>query len=430
MSTEQFEVLSRDGNVPRSALFSKKNPDLQTVWDASTISDLSECPRLYWLKHIRGFSPREQKVDLIFGSAVGHGLEVFVKEIVENACTHDEALTRALRVALEDTWDAEHGEPLLGAFMEQWRCTGTEKYKNEKGNPAKCPWSHKGKWFMAPGPETCSCGSPTETKLRWLSDVPQKDRLQVLRTIVWYTEQIRGGFLRPVSLQTEGDDRHQAMVEINWCIPFAEILGEQFWLTGNWDSVKQLANSHDEQPLLVHPTDYKTTKFPLTPEHFQSYWPGWQFEIYDMVAETVLPEGLRELYGGVMIEAMQVGTGWIKFGNRIFTGSPEQRQETLRAVQYQLTKAALFAEQGYWPPEKSACWHCPFKEVCGAEPHQRETLLREKFVRSFWNPLTRRREEAQDGDKADSDHLSDGQCAEGLPQHQGGGGSGDAVPSE
>lgn len=378
----------------RSHLFAADKPGLQVIYDATTLNDLTACAKKYELSHLQGWTVREEKTDLEFGSAAGYGLEILVNALVSGQDA-DAALRTAVRAVLQETWNSETGTPKLGGFMDVWRCTGVTKYRNEKGNAAKCPWSHKGKWYVAPGPDQCSCGSPTETVSRWFPDNPAKDRMQAVRVCVWYSEELKSGTLRPLSLEDE-DGVHRAMTEMNWQVPFMKIQGRVFTLTGNWDSVKQLGKSEETNPVEVFPADYKTTKYTLDDSHFASYSPGWQVDLYDLVAEQVLPPGLRELYGGVLIEGIQVGVGWVRFGSRTFKKEPEQRAELQRELAYWMTLAIEFNNLGYYPRNRSHCRLCQFKPVCGARPEDRAKVLRDGFVRSFWNPLTRTRELVKD----------------------------------
>lgn len=59
--------------------FSKKNPLLQLVWDATSLGTLKECPRKYYLQVVRGYTPRSSALALDYGIALHEGLEGFYK---------------------------------------------------------------------------------------------------------------------------------------------------------------------------------------------------------------------------------------------------------------------------------------------------------------------------------------------------------------
>ena len=385
---------------PGDGLFSALNPAFQQYWDATSASLLQECPEKYNLRQVQGWHAPGASVHLEFGRAAGEGLEAFHRAIIEGGWDHDSALRMAMRKALEATWIA--GKPTLGSYEEVWRCTGTTKFKNAKGNAAKCPYSHKGKLYPAPGPDTCGCGSPTITSKEWFPLLVGKDRLALMRLLVWYGEEIKGGALQPVSISErvetplvppsptfEGPEpymeRHTALVEVPFKVPFFTTPeGEQVYLTGWFDAVKRLGDE-----VLV--TDYKTTKKPLGAMYFSQYAPNVQVDTYDLVAETFLKsKGLP--YAGVVIEAIQTLANGVRFGFRVYKGDPERRAELVRELSYYISLAWQYAKGGWWPRNRSHCAMCEFKSVCSAAPASRPHILAGNFSRYRWNPLTRQQE--------------------------------------
>lgn len=59
--------------------FSKKNPLLQLVWDATSLGTFKECPRKYYLQVVRGYTTKQSALALDFGIALHEGLEGFYK---------------------------------------------------------------------------------------------------------------------------------------------------------------------------------------------------------------------------------------------------------------------------------------------------------------------------------------------------------------
>lgn len=377
---------------PGDGLFSAINPTFQQYWDPTSTRVLMECPEKYNLRHIQGWHAPGESVHLEFGRAAGEGLEEFHRAIIEEGADHETALRRGMRRALESTW--KDGRPTLGTFEDVWRCTGVVKYTNPKGNAAKCPYSHKGKLFPAPGPDVCSCGSPTAASREWFPTLPGKDRLALMRLLVWYGEEIKGGALQPVSIThthvnpVDGvhmGDQHIALVEVPFKVPFISTPdGEQVYLTGWFDAVKRLGDE-----VLV--TDYKTTKKPLGAMYFSQYAPNPQVDIYDLVADTFLKaKGLP--YAGVVIEAIQTLVNGVRFGFRVYKNGPENRAELTRELSYYISMAWQYAKGGWWPKNRSHCAMCEFKGVCSAAPASRPHILAGNFKRYRWNPLTRQQE--------------------------------------
>lgn len=358
------------------------NPNLQRVWDSTSLRDFLACPQRYKYAKIDGWQTPGQKIDVDFGRIAGDGLETFYRGIIEDGLTHDEATRRAVRRVLELSWDNTNGTPLLGSYEQVWRCTGVTKYRNPKGNAAKCPFSHKGKFWAAPGPEICgACGSPTETSDKWLPENPAKDRYQLVRLIVWYSEEVKGGYLKPIRYQ-HADGTHQALVEVPWTLP----LNEEFSLCGWFDAVKVIGGLANE----AYVTDYKTTKHTLGPGFFAPFAPDIQVSIYDLAGSMLFRDNLP--YSGVAIEGIQTLLDGVRFDFRPFRKTPEQRAEFVKELGWWLATAREYAQEGYWPMNRASCHLCPFKEVCASPEKDRPRLLAERFEKSFWNPLTRQRE--------------------------------------
>ncbi len=339
---------------------------------------LAECPQLYKYQMVDGWHAKGASVHLVFGHAAGAALEALFRAIIEEKLDHEAALRRAMRVALEETW--KDGKPTLGSYEEVWRCLGTAKFKNAKGNAAKCPFSHKGKLFPAPGPEVCgSCGSPTESMTKWFPTLPGKDRLQLMRLLVWYGEELKNGALKPVSIETP--EGQVALVEMPFRIPFMPVEGQQTFICGWFDAVKQFGDE-----VLV--TDYKTTKNALGAHYFAQYAPNMQVDLYDLAASVLLPQkGLA--YNGVVIEAIQVMKDGVRFGFRAFRGDQATRSELMTELQYYILSAYQFALRGYWPKNRAHCAMCAFKPVCSATPDARPHVLEGNYERYRWNPLKR-----------------------------------------
>lgn len=59
--------------------FSKKNPLMQLIWDATSLGTFKECPRKYYLQVIRGYTTKQSALALDFGIALHEGLEKFYR---------------------------------------------------------------------------------------------------------------------------------------------------------------------------------------------------------------------------------------------------------------------------------------------------------------------------------------------------------------
>ncbi len=378
-------------------LFHPNIPGFQVAWDATSLRYYMECPRKYFYKQVEGWRSTGEATHAEFGSGFGNAIEAFYRAIIEKQMTHDEAVREAVLVALHYTWDTVANKPKLGQFSEIWFCTGTKPYKNEKGNKAKCPLSHKGAFKVAPGPLVCgTCGAPTATERRWFANETGKDRFALLRAVVWYTEEMKGSHLKPVSIDN-GDGTHTAMCEQGFALPIptAIVEGEQIWLIGWLDSMKSFGDE-------VFVTDYKTTKAALSGAYFSNYRPNVQVDLYNAIAPICFDHlGVT----GVGIEAIQSIDKGARFAFRLFHQTKEQAQEVAYEASHWIAQAYTCAKKDYWPRNTSACRICDFKDICGAPPDARPHMLAERFKRERWNPLKRQSEVSTNDQRHDTVQL-------------------------
>lgn len=354
--------------------------------DAHTIRTFLECPRKFELAVLDGWSVEESAIDLEFGSLVHLGLERFYNAITQGM-THDEAVKAAVSGVLEHSWDYVEDKPKLGQYADAWHCLGLEKYRNEKGNAAKCPYSHKGKIFLGANPETCGCcGSATEALRVWVPTDKVKDRYQAVRVVVWFAEEFKDSHLELVSV---GD---KPLTEFHWQKPWNGAVA-----CGNVDGVFKLGDS-----LFV--VDYKTTRQSLSKAYFSQYDPHPQVDFYNVFKEAIA-EGLGLKIEGVLIQAIALTQGGVKFGVGIFRQSVAKRREAVMELAFWRTLMGYMAKLNYFPRNTSACYRCQFKKVCSAEPAARRTILAENFIQAWWNPVTRQRERLDElrGVHAESD---------------------------
>lgn len=382
-------------------MFSTYLPKLQIAWDATSFKYLMTCPRQYQYAILEGWRPAEERVDLEFGGFFASSVETYKKARVEGL-GKQEATIKAVRYAIEATWTADTGGdteghtpgPWGGRYEELWRCTGSEPFRNAKGNRAKCPYSHKGSWFPAPAPGSCSCGSDTHTERQWIGNDRVKDRYTLVRLVAWYCdeqpEEVGDGAMPYVF------PNGQPAVELSFKIPLPwkapgeyrgfptggtnYTSGETYLLAGHLDSIMEYGVEH-------FVADNKTTKNMMGVVYFAQWHPNIQMDIYDLAANTLYPTLNIK---GVMIEAAQVLTEGARFGVGISYRSDAMREELLGDLRYWLTQAERFAIEDHWPMNRANCYLCPFKVVCSKEPAHRRRYLEAAFVKKQWNPLIER----------------------------------------
>jgi hypothetical protein len=373
--------------------FSNINPNLQTVWDATSLKALMHCPRYYQYNILMGYRPKGESVDLDFGWMFASSVEAYKRAILSGMSKEDailEALTTALTVSwIKDDDDVDNldGLPWGGTYQDLWHCTGTTKYKNAKGNAAKCPYSHKGAWFPSPAPSCCgSCNSPTEVIRQWVPTNNYKNRNSLIRLVVWYCDE------QP---DPQDDHHHHGLrpfafpngepaVELSFKLPLELVngYGEPYILAGHMDGIEQ---SYGGKELFI--TDDKTTRKSINQQFWTKYDPNIQVELYDLVGSLLFPTLPLK---GVAIRASQILTEGAKFAWSPIYRSEVQREETLKEIEWWIKQAESMAEANYWPRAPHSCGICPFAGICNKAPDKRQMYLDADFEVRKWNPLEER----------------------------------------
>lgn len=356
-------------------LFSAHNLRLQVAWDATSLGATMFCPRFYQYSILEGWA--SPSIDLQFGILVHQGAEIYNKALLRGS-TWEEAQAEAV----EGVFNASHD--FGGEFIDMWRCKGETlkgfPYRNAKGNVAKCPYSHKGKWFEAPGPALCgACGSETETVNRYFPYHKQKHRANLLRAVTWGAEEERDGPFRPIADPVT----QEPLVEIHFITKLEQVnrYGENYWLCGYLDAVKSYEDEH-------YITDKKSTKNWLGDAYYSQFAPNIQVNTYDYVGARHLFPSLE--IKGILIEAIQLTLDGARFGKHMIKRSEVLRKEYLYDTMYWIKQAEEQATHGYWPKNERNCYMCAFKEVCSSEPQHRQAILEGRFTKRVWDPTKER----------------------------------------
>lgn len=357
--------------------FCESVPSLQRAWDSTSLTAILSCPKRYEYEIIRGF--RGSSVDLEFGGFMASALERYQKERLAGK-SREGALLPALRWLLEDTWN-EDGSQWGGRWEAQWKCAGTEKYVNARGNRAKCPYAHAKIWLDGEAPDVCGeCGSAILRQTNYLPDDAKKHRVNLIRALIWYVEdqpeQLDDG-LRPYAFP---DGTPAVELSFRLALPKQTPDGEPYLLCGHIDYIGQMGDD-------LYVVDNKTTGAALGGYYFNGFAPSIQFDTYDLAVNMLYPE-LPVV--GVMIDAVQVLTDDVRTGRREFRKTEALRVEHLETLHWAISQAEGFAKEGFWPRNKANCRMCLFKSVCTSEPEDREDRLREEFTVRHWNPLEER----------------------------------------
>lgn len=374
----------------REEMFSKGNPKLQIAWDATSLTALSFCPRRYQYEILEGWRSVEGNAHLEFGLLAHGAMETFDRAILAGD-TFEGAQFQAVEYALKRSVSPERplgytekeslGEwvPWGGRYEQMWKCSGDAKYKPEgvKGR-RKCPYALAKVWMPAPAPQVCGeCGGSIEERNMWIADVPGKSRPELVRHVVWWTEEMRGDNVHPVRL---ADGKPAVEVNFRVRLPFVSPYGEGYVLCGYLDGLCVFVDERFAR-------ERKTTKTDLGAGYWNGFSPNMQIDTYDLAASAI-PE-MADVRG-VLIEAGQTILSGSRFGRRIEYRNSALRDEHMAQVGDLIEDAERYAAKGHWPMRKSQCKFCPFRGICAMSPGKRADFLASKFKRSFWNPLEER----------------------------------------
>lgn len=287
---------------------------IQFAWDSTSLGALKTCPFKYYLSIVEGWTSRAQKIDLVFGIAYHSALEQYDRERARGV-SHEDATLEAVRKAL--------------ILSSNW--TETTQYKN---------------------------------------------RLTLIRTVVWYLEENKESPFQTIIL-SDGTPA----VELS----FRFDIGDGYLLCGHIDRLVEF----DENPW-VH--DRKTTKTTLSPRYFEQWTPENQMSLYSLAGHVILETPIQ----GVVIDAAQIAVNFSRFARGFAPRNKPQLDEWLEDTKAWLRTARTYAECETWPMNDKSCsmyGGCTFREICSKSPSVRRVFLESNFVRRTWDPLTPRTED-------------------------------------
>jgi hypothetical protein len=162
---------------------------------------------------------------------------------------------------------------------------------------------------------------------------------------------------------------------------------QPYLLCGHLDRVVNYADS-------LYVMDRKTSVTTISGYYFDQWSPNNQMSLYSLAGKIMLNSPIK----GVIIDAAQV---MLEKPNAFARGfayrTPDQLDEWLLDLRYNLAQAEAYATANYWPQNDTSCTKyggCQFKEVCSKSPAIRETYLKGTFDKTgldqAWNPFYER----------------------------------------
>lgn len=301
--------------------FSTTLPTLQTAWDSTSLSALKTCPRLYQYSIVLGYEPRQRSVHLTFGILYHEALETY-DHSRSAGVSHDGATCTAVLRALKSTWNKDLSRP-------------------------------------------------------WSSGDSCKNRLTLVRTIVWYLDAFAEDPIQTIKL---ANGKPAVELSFRHSLPYEfRETWEPAILCGHIDRLGDIGG----QTWVI---DRKTTKHAIDDSFFKRFSPDNQMSAYSFAGRIVYNEPAH----GVIIDAAQVLVNGSRFRRGFAHRSPGQLDEWLKDTLYWIGEAERYAVANYWPMNDKSCFNyggCPFREVCAQSPEYRERYLEMGFSKRVWDPL-------------------------------------------
>jgi len=314
------------------------NSNIQYAWDATSISYLKQCPRLYKYIMIDGWQSEGESIHIRFGQEVHTSLQMY-QLLRTDGASHDDAVHDVVLDTLCRTygWNPDTE-------------TRPGKYKNRN------------------------------TLIRAIVDYLDKYEEDPATT---YIRASTGTAAVELSFRFELDFGPRAAVSTR---DGEDVLFQPYVLCGHLDRVVEFSDC-------LYVMDYKTTTSTPGPYYFDQYDPNNQMTLYTFAAGQVLedenpkPSPVK----GVIIEAIQLMVDETRSTRGVTQRSQGRLTEWLGDLEYWLGMAEYYAEVGYWPHNDTACdkfGGCRFREICQKDPSVREKFLESSFKRGTpWNPL-------------------------------------------
>jgi hypothetical protein len=315
--------------------FSATVPGLQLALDSTSLGAYKTCPRLYYYSIVLGYAPRQQSVHLTFGLLM-HGARESYDHARASGDDHEQALRATVAWALRSTW--------LPALKRGWQ-----------------------------------------------SDSPEKNRLTLIRSIVWYLDEFENDNLETVILAS---GKPAVELSFQYDSGYRTIDGEPYLLCGHLDRLARFQG----QPFIL---DLKSTKHALSQRWFDQFTPGNQFSNYVLAGQVAFHEPVV----GLIVDGLQVGATFTRCMRQQVPRPQAVLEEWHEGLRHWIVRLELSAREGAkrlvegedptpaWPMNDLSCdkyGGCDFRGVCSREPARRAQWLEAEYVRRVWNPLQKR----------------------------------------
>ena len=361
---------------------------LQWVYDSTTIKLLQGCLRKYNYKFLQGWQEQETPVALAFGRDLHTCLETYHK-CRAYGLDFETSVKRMARLAA-----------LLGERLQSLDTSRTKEtlvrsvvwYLDEyKDDPLKTAMLPDGK----PAVELSFMLPMFDIEVGPTSELPKLDYQEVLT----YCDSHSAEAIVAVA---QGRKLFGEIVNLPYNDELRLAVKRSFYtitihFSGHIDRVVHFGDE-------TFVTDYKSSKYPLTLEWVRGFDMSTQFEGYYTAAHilasqpnTVFPSPPA----GVLVDALQLGVNFTRFARFPLRYSASVADDFLTNLEALVRiKAETAAKLDLYPREaESECnayrradgtGGCEFRAVCTTPTAARERELRQRFVKSVWDPSVAR----------------------------------------
>ena len=296
------------------------SPRFQFAWDSTSIGAFKTCPRYYQLSILEGWQPREISVHLTFGLHFHSALERY-DHLRFGGMDYDQAVREVVKYVLTITWDEQKNRP-------------------------------------------------------WLSDDPNKNRLTLLRSVVWYLDQFKEDPIETVRL---ANGKPAVELSFRFDSGYTSRNGESILLCGHLDRLATLNNK-------AFVLDRKTTKSTINQSFFDKFTPDNQMSLYAIAGKIVYNVQIE----GIIVDGAQIAQTFTRFLRGVVPRTESGLEEWYFDLGQYIATAELYAEQNYWPMNDKSCGMyggCPFRKICSLPPSVRNEWLKADFTKRIWDPL-------------------------------------------
>lgn len=209
----------------------------------------------------------------------------------------------------------------------------------------------------------------------WESTHEKKNLESLVRTIIWYFDHYRDDAYKVAQL---GDGKAAVELSFRFRLPF-DAYGEPAIYAGHLDSIGEFAGTG-------YFLDRKSTGYSLSQSYFEPWNTNSQMTGYTMASKLVWHQPVA---GGIL-DAMQIGTTFTRFGRHLVHRNDEQIDEWITGLNFTIQQSMQFHDADFWPMNETACGNyggCEFLGICGKPPTVRQRFLESGFTKRYWDPL-------------------------------------------